>query len=84
MGKAKDLSKEIEDYESPEAVNILHALVQKQHIGLPVAESGYLEFAGPRGPNLSPAPFAGGQDYMGRPHDKPQVPGYSMKYTLDF
>ena len=84
IDKAKELSGEVEDVETPKSIDMLYNLIMKQHVGFPVGSKGYLEFAGPGGPNLSPRAIAGGEDYMGRPHDKPNIPGYSMKYTLDF
>jgi hypothetical protein len=84
MRKAKELSEEVEGIETPQSLDVLHDLVLKQHLGVPIGKKGFLELSGPKGPNLSPRPTSGGRDYMGRPDDKPPIPGYSMKYTLDF
>ena len=88
MSLLKNYMKNLEDFGQElgdsKTLSILDDLLRKQHIGFDIGDSSYLEFAGPKGPNLSPTPQAGGEDYWGRAHDKPKVPGYSMKYTIDF
>ena len=83
VNKLDNFSGELEGRTTPRSLSILDDLLRRQYIGFNVGNSNYLEFAGPRGPNLSPTPLIGGKDYMGRPHDKPRLPGYSMKYTFN-
>ena len=67
------------------SVIIAYDILEKQHVGFDIGDLGFLEFAGPKGPNLSPIQKTGRQkDYYGRAEYKKDIPGFSMKLTKKF
>ena len=66
----------------PGLVELIEDVFHKQHVGFNIG-GGFLELAGPKGPNLSPMKMAGeSKDIMGRDIYKDDIPGFSMKYTI--
>ena len=64
---------------------LAYDILEKQHVGFDIGDLGFLEFAGPKGPNLSPIQKTGRQkDYYGRAEYKKDIPGFSMKLTKKF
>jgi hypothetical protein len=83
MKKSWEPSRGREERTNLETLGMLSDVVQKQYLGFNVGNMGYLELAGPQGPNLSPPAARELTDIHGRRHSKPHVPGFSMKYTMD-